>query len=345
MAGMASQNVLNLVDTAMVGVLGNTALAAVGIGGFATFLGQGLIMGISTGVLAIAARWKGEGRAGGTALILNAALLTVLVFAPPLSLVLFLAAPIVFPYLNADAGVIAAGVPYLQIRVLATVFVGINYAFRGYWNAVELSKLYMQTLVIMHSANIVLNYVLIFGKLGFPALGVTGAGIATAISTALGSAIYVWLALRHARSQGFLRELPPLRDIGSLVRLSIPSSIQNTFFAAGFTVTYWIIGRVGTAELAAANVLMNLLLVAILPGFGLGLAASALVGQALGKGDPVGAHQWAWDVLKVAVVFMAAIGVPMLLFPDLVLSGFSARRCYRGYCPLAHAHNRCDDGF
>ena len=322
MAGMASQNVLNLVDTAMVGVLGNTALAAVGVGGFAAFLCQGLVMGVSTGVLAIAARWKGEGRAEGTALILNAALVCVLLFAPPLSLVMFLCAPVLFPYLNVDPAVVAAGVPYLQIRILATVFVGINYAFRGYWNAVDLSKLYMKTLVIMHGVNIVLNYILIFGKLGFPALGVTGAGLATAISTAVGSAIYVWLALRHARPQGFLRELPRLADLGLLIRLSVPSSIQNTLFAAGFTATYWIIGLVGTAELAAANVLMNLLLVAILPTFGLGLAASALVGQALGRADPDDAHQWAWDVLRVAVVMIAFIAVPMLLLPDLILKAF-----------------------
>jgi putative MATE family efflux protein len=202
------------------------------------------------------------------------------------------------------------------------VFVGCNFAFRGYWNAVDLSRFYMGTLVAMHAVNIFLNWVLIFGNLGAPALGVEGAGIASALSTAFGLAIYLWLGFRHARGAGFLQRLPPRVEIGRLFRLSLPTSIQQLFFSTGFLVLFWIIGIVGTRELAAASVLINVMLVALLPGLGLGLAASTLVSQALGRNEPDDAAQWGWDVAKVGAVLMGALGAPLVIWPDPILGVF-----------------------
>ena len=320
--GMVSQNILNLVDTAMVGHLGDAALAAVGMGGFVSFLCMALILGLSVGVQATAARRKGEGRFTEMAVALNAGLLVVVCVGPILSIVLYQLAPIFYPYLINDPEVIALGTPYLQIRILAIVFVASNFAFRGYWNAVDRSRLYMQTLIIMHACNITLNYLLIFGKFGFPELGVTGAAIGTAVSTAVGSATYVYLGFKHARGEGFFRRAPDRRDIKQIVRLSIPNGIQQFFFTAGMTMMYWIIAKIGTAELGAANVLINLTLVAMLPGMALGLASATLVGQALGRGDPADAKRWAWDVVKVAIVLLGVLGIPMWLMPDLLLGIF-----------------------
>ena len=169
--GMISQNVLNLVDTAMVGTLGDAALAAVGIGGFANFMFMALLLGLSTGVQVMAARRKGEGKLEETAVPLNGGLLVVLLAAPVLSAILFWAVPHIYPWLNSDPDVIGQGVPYLQARVLAIFFVGANFCFRGYWNAIDLPRLYMTTLIVMHTANIFMNWVFIFGNLGAPALG------------------------------------------------------------------------------------------------------------------------------------------------------------------------------
>ena len=320
--GMVSQNILNVVDTAMVSRLpnGDAALAAVGLGGFAVYMAQALILGVSTGVQATASRRKGQGRVRDTALSLNGGLALVLLAAPVLSAVLYFLVPLTFPYLNNDPEVIALGVPYLELRILSTLFIGMNYAFRGYWNAVDLPKLYMSTLLVMHAANIFLNWVFIFGNLGAPALGVEGAGLASLLSFGIGTALYFYLGMRHARDHGFLKALPSSKEIKSLIRLSIPSGIQQWFFSAGFVATFWIIGRVGTAELAAANVLINLTLVAILPGLGLGLAAATLVGQALGRKQIDDAEQWGWDVTKVAVVFMTLLGMPMWIAPEWVLT-------------------------
>jgi putative MATE family efflux protein len=202
------------------------------------------------------------------------------------------------------------------------VALGMNFAFRGFWTGVNLSRLYLRTLIVMHASNIFLNWVLIFGHLGLPALGSTGAGIGTAAATFIGTIYYIVLGLRHARSNGFLAALPSRQTMLSMLRLSVPAGLQQLFFASGMTAFFWIIGRVGTAELAASNVLVQLMLVVILPGVGFGLAAASLVGQALGRGQAGDAKLWGWDVCKVAMLIVGLITLPAIFFPDPFLRAF-----------------------
>ena len=109
----------------------------------------------------------------------------------------------------------------------------------------------------------------------------------------------------------------------TMLRLAVPAGLQRLLFAAGFTTLFWIIGRVGTVELAAANVLINLTLVIILPGIGLGMASASLVGQALGRRDADDAKRWGWDVVRVAVVAMVPLGLPMMFATDVVFGIFT----------------------
>lgn len=320
--GMVSQNVLNLVDTAMVGSLGDAALAAVGIGSFANFVAIAFITGMSTGVQAMAARRKGEGRDDETAVPLNGGLLLALGLSLAWSTVLWLLTPDLFPYLNDDPAVVDIGVPYLRVRLLAMVGVGMNFAFRGYWNGVSRSRLYLSTIVIMHAVNIFGNWVFIYGNLGAPEMGAVGAGLASTISVFVGTLVYVGLGLKYALGAGFLRGLPDLATIRTMLRLAVPAGISQEFLAAGYLTLFWIIGQVGTAELAAGNVLQTITMVAILPGLGFGLGANSLVGQALGRGEPADAKRWGWDVVQVAALVMGTLGLPMLLVPDLVLGVF-----------------------
>lgn len=320
--GMVSQNVLNLVDTAMVGTLGDEPLAAVGLASFAIFMSQAVIMGLSGAVQAMASRRMGQGKEGEMAIPLNGGLLVATVLAVPISVLLFLFAPDLMGALNDDPLVVGEATPYFQARVCAVLAVGFNFSFRGYWNGVNLSMLYMRTLIIMHVCNIALNFLLIFGMFGLPALGAAGAGIGTAISTYIGTAVYFALGLKHAREAGFLRGLPDAASLRTMLRLALPNSIRQLFFAAGFTALFWIIGQVGTRELAAANVLIQVALVMILPGLAMGIAAASLVGQALGRGEPEDAKAWGWDVVKISAAGLTVVGLPLLLLPELFLGIF-----------------------
>lgn len=319
--GMASQNVLNVVDMWMVSRLGKESLAAVGLASQLNFLSIAFITGLSAGVQAMVARRKGEGRDHETAVPLNGGLLLVLCIGIPLSIALFAIAPFLFPE-SADAAVVAIGTDYYRARLIAVVAVGANFAFRGYWNGKGMSWVYLLTLLVMHASNMVISYALIFGALGLPALGATGAGLGTSIATFIGTGTYFAVGWRHLRRSGFLRGIPGWETMRSMLRLSVPSGAQQTLFALGFTVLFLIVIEVGTDATAAANVLLNIAMVALLPGLGLGLAAASLVGQALGRGQPQDAARWGWDVGRVAVMLCGSLGMLLALFPEPVLRAF-----------------------
>lgn len=320
--GMASQNILNLVDIAMVGRLGTTALAATGIGSFANWLSMSFILGLSTGVQAICSRRVGEGANGEIAVPLNGGLMLAVLLGTPLAAVLIFFAPELLGLVNNDPDVVAEAAPYLQVRLLALVFVGMNFSFRGYWSAVHRTGIYLITLLIMHSVNIFLNWVFIFGNLGAPALGVTGAGLATTLSIVLGFLIYVGFGLKHAWAEGFLHHRPSMTMLARQFRLSLPASLQQLFFSAGMMTLIVILGLIGTAELAAANVLMTLGLVVVLPAIGLGIATATLVGNALGRGNVEDARRWGWDAALFTGLLGATMGLLVIAFGKPILGVF-----------------------
>ena len=319
---MASQNLINLVDTAMVGTLGDEALAAVGLGGFVNFMAVAFMMGMSSGVQATCARWKGAGRNGEIALPLNGGLLLAALICVPMTVVLYVATPAIFAALAPEPAVASTGTDYLRMRLLGMTAVGMNFSFRGYWNAMNMSRLYMATLVAMHLCAIAMNWVLIFGNLGAPAMGAEGAGLSNAISVWVGLAVYFSLAWHYGRREGFLARLPSRETMRSMFAISLPAGLQQLLFASGMLALFAILAHVGTAEVAAANVLINVMLVTILPSIGFGLAAATLVGQSLGAGNPGEAYAWGWRVSRFAAVFVAILSVPALLAPDLVLRPF-----------------------
>ncbi|MFU8878312.1 MAG: MATE family efflux transporter, partial [Wenzhouxiangellaceae bacterium] len=305
--GMMSQNILNLVDIAMVGRLGTTALAAAGLGSFANWLAMAFILGLATGVQAICARRVGQQAHGEIAVPLNGGLLLALLLGLPLALVVIVLSPYLLHLLNPDAEVVKEAIPYLQIRLVALVAVGMNFSFRGYWAAVHKPGRYLTTLLIMHMVNIFLNWVLIFGNLGAPALGVYGAGLATTLSIFLGTLIYIGFGIRHAWDEGFLHRLPTRRMLVDQMKLSLPSSLQQLFFAGGMVALITIVGYIGTRELAAVHVLLTLGLLIVLPAIAFGMATATLVGNALGRENVEDARLWGWN----AMLFVGFLGVLM----------------------------------
>jgi multidrug resistance protein, MATE family len=320
--GMMSQNVMNLVDSAMVGQLGSTQLAAVGLASFVNFVAAALFMGMAAGVQAMVARRIGEGRIKEAANPLNGALITILVAALPITFILTQYSHSILSLINSDPLVVKHGTDYLDARLLGIMAVGMNFSFRGYLSAIKMTEFYFKTLIIMHSINILLNYLLIFGNWGFPELGTQGAGLGTSISMFGGTLIYFFLTIRYTSHYGFGFHLPNKQTLLQVIKISIPSSAQQLFFALGFTTLFWIVGKIGTAELAAANVLTTLTLVAILPCIAFGMSSATLIGQALGRKEPEDAYQWAWDTSKIAMLSISLLSLPMILIPELILSIF-----------------------
>ncbi len=307
--GMVSQNLLNLIDTAFVGHLGDSALAAVGMGGFVNWLLVAALIGLGSGVQATAARRMGEGKEGETAVGLNAALIVAACAGIPMAILGMQFSEEIFGLLNDDPQVQRQGAEYLSARFIAVPFVAANFAFRGFWNGTNRPMNYMSTLVVMHAINIILDYGLIFGRLGLPEMGVAGAGYATSIALVCGTSMYVVLGLVQGRANGFMRARGVKEALPVVLRLSVPAGLQQVMFSAGFVIFFVIAGKIGTDVLAASNVIINLILVSTLPAVGLGLAGASLVGQSLGAGDIAEARRWGWSVAIIGSGVMGLLGL------------------------------------
>jgi Na+-driven multidrug efflux pump len=185
-----------------------------------------------------------------------------------------------------------------------------------------MASVYLRTLLVMHTINIFLHWVLIFGKLGAPALGVFGAGLSTTISLYIGTLLYLFFAWQHARDKGFLHRLPSRQILWQQFRLSLPSSLQQLFFSAGVVGLLWIVSRIGTQEVAALNVLMTFHITAILPAFGIALAAMTLVGNALGRGDGDDAAAWGWNCAALTFVYGVILSLVLVPLAEPILGLF-----------------------
>ena len=322
MAGMLSQSILNIVDTWMVSHLGSDALAAVGMASNTNYLASAMVIGLGAGVQAMVARRRGENNIEQMAFSLNTGLAIASVLSLPLFLIFYFGAEPIMRFLIDDPNVSPMAADYFAIRIVGLFALGMNFSFRGYWNGVNRSTVYMRTLIVMHIANVVLSYGFIFGAFGLPELGVVGAGLGTTLALYLASVLYGIQCWLFARVNGFLHGLPSWNQIQDTLKLALPNSIQQVFFAGGLTMLFWIIAQVGTHELAVGHVLVTIILFLILPAMGLGMAATSLVSQALGRQDAEDAHRWGVNITLVGMAFLWAIALPLILLPEWVLGLF-----------------------
>lgn len=175
--------------------------------------------------------------------------------------------------------------------------------------------------------NSILAYLMVFGKFGFPAMGVTGAGYATAIAT-YGAAIYgIFLLFR--RQHETIYKLLSGRHwnfglVKQFLKFGVPSGLQWALEGLAFTVFLIIMGRMtnGEAALASSSIAVTVMMLAILPSMGVAQAVMTLVGQSLGENNPAKAEQITWSGVRVAVVYMVTIAMTFIFLPQFYLSWF-----------------------
>lgn len=322
MAGMLTQSLLNLIDAALVGRLGAEELAAVGIGGYAMFLVSATVFGLMSGVQAQVARRHGEQALERRSDPLRAGLTLGFAVAVPLVALCLWQAPSLLALINDDPGISHIAVDYFRWRVISLLPIALIFCFRGYWNGVQQTGIYLRIMLVMQLVNLFASIGLIFGLWGLPTLGASGAGLGTTLSLVVGLLLWAGVTRRHLPSPC---NWPPIDDLLTIIRLAAPHSFQQLWFAGGYAVLFWILGQVGTASVAVGHVLINLSLLLILPGVGFGMAAMSLVGEALGRDAPEIAHRWGWDVVRMAWLCLVIMALPMLVLPEQVLGLFLHR--------------------
>ncbi len=302
------------VDLIMVSQLGKETVAAVGLAGFLQTLLWALFMSVQIGASIVVAQAYGAGDRRGAELGLGQALLVGGGLSVPLAAVLFVPGrgPLVaaFRAFDAEPAVAAIGSEYLHVVLLAIPALMLSLVCQGALRAAGDTRTPLWLTGTGNLLNVSLNYLLIFGHFGFPELGAVGAAWGTVLARSVEALLYVTLLssdrLRlRLRARNLLVSPPQIRE---LVRLGTPAAIEQFVINLGFLIYNRAIASYGTDALAAYQVGVILLQAAFMPGFGFSVAATTLVGQWVGAGDPETARLAGRRCRTLAVALMSVLG-------------------------------------
>ena len=316
------EHLIGLTDTAFLGRVGETELGASAIGGiyFISIFMMGF--GFSIGAQIIMARRNGEKRYSDIGMILSQGIFFLLALAA----VIFTASNIWSPHflkmIISSPAIYEEAIKYLDYRMYGAFFAFISIMFRAFFVATTKTRILTINSVVMVLSNVVLNYILIFGKFGFPALGIAGAAIASSAAegvSALFFVIYV-LAKVDTRKYGFFKHLrPDTKLLSRILGTSIWTMLQSFISISTWFVFFVSIEHLGERPLAITNIVRSIssLLFIIISSFA--STASSLTGNLMGAGKPEEVMPLYKRITKMCYAFVLPLCVLIALFPSAVL--------------------------
>ncbi len=219
-------------------------------------------------------------------------------------------------------------VDYFVAMCFSALPTAIVAAASGYFTGLGRTQVIMQINGVGLVANAILDYCLILGKLGFPRMGIAGAGYATAIGTAVAALYGMALVFtdKERREYGLTTGWKWNSELMKrFIRFGVPSGMQWALEGLAFSIFLIFIGRMvdGSAALSASSIVVTIMMLSILPALGMAQATSVLVGQFLGEKKPDQAERAVWTGWQVTVMYILTVGLTFVLFPGFYLSWFA----------------------
>ncbi|MEO7987644.1 MAG: MATE family efflux transporter [Gemmatimonadales bacterium] len=330
---VALESIFAVADIFWVSRLGPDAVAAVGLTESLLTVIYALAMGLGIGATAVVARRIGEKDPEGAARTAAQALVLALIVSAVLGTAGVLLAPRLLALMGGTPAVIATGRGYATIMLggeaaIIVLFV-VNAIFRGAGDA----AIAMRVLWLANIINIILGPLLIFGPGPFPALGVTGAAVATTIGRSTGALYAVVRLFRHdsrvpVARRHFHFDFGVVRQI---VSLSGSATLQNLIGMASWIGLVRILASYGSDALAGYTIAVRLIIFALLPSWGLSNAAATMVGQSLGARKPERAEASVWRAGGYNAVFLTVVGIIFFAAAPLLLKAFTSDPTVTGY--------------
>jgi MATE family multidrug resistance protein len=337
---MLTQTAINIVDTWFIGRLAeperSDGQAMLAFSLALLWAVGGFLSAISVGTQALVARCEGRGdlKSGG-GVLLNA-LVVAGISASVLTLVCFPFVPMIFALASNDPDYIRIGTSYTNWRFVGIVSMVMTAAYKSFYDGRGMTYMHLLAAIVMNVLNVVLCWLLIFGNLGAPRMGVAGAGAAAAASSWLGLAMMVLFSLRRGdreryapyRKDAFSREM-----MWRLIKLSVPSGVATTVVMTGFILFIAIVGifdaehvKEGGSESiygAATTIIINVLSLTFFSCMAFGVATATLVSQSLGANKPNDAERYAWSSVKIGALLFSVLGGLEIAFPHTWIGIFN----------------------
>jgi putative MATE family efflux protein len=322
---MVSQTVMWTVDSAMVGHVGKIELAAVGLGGLMVFTLYSFFIGLSYSLSPFVAQSCGARRYTDCARYMWHGLYLAIASGVVL-LVIRQFNPWTIDLLGPAPEVKRMAIGYTGIRMLSAPFFIIHYYFSNFFRGIGNTRTPMKVAIVANIVNIVLDYCLIFGNGPFPALGVEGAAWATFTANVLSAGVLGVIALSAVYRKKYETHrhwrLDPHKMRG-LLKTGLPIGVHYFLDIGSFLVFSAYVGRMGTEQLAANQIIIQILALSFMPCTGFSVAATTLMGQYIGAGSHRLAKKSAYSTLKLGLLFTGGIAVAYLVFPEQLVRIFN----------------------
>ncbi len=323
-----SFTIMQFVDRFMVSRLGTDALAAILPAGYVGFLPAAFIIGVMTSINTFVSQSLGRGDKRACSNYCWQAIYMGLAYSVVVVAIMWPAAPAIFRVLGHEPAVAAMEVIYLRIMLYVQVLAVFVWASSQFFMGVHRPVVMMYSAIAGQIVNVTANYVLIFGKFGFPAMGIAGAAWGTFIGIAAGSAIRMAVFLfgdinRSFKSRHSLNiDFAKMKD---LLKVGLPAGIGLMVnIALWGVILFAMVGRFGKDALAATSAVLSCVNVSVMPVVGLVTALTAAVGKAIGEGKKDVAIKQTSVCLRIGLVYMGLIGLCLLVFRNGIMAFWSS---------------------
>ncbi len=315
------QSGVNLASLAILGRLGDAALAGVGAAATLFAILVALLFGVDAATQAVVSRLTGAGRSAELAGVLADAWVLSLGLGLGLGLTAWFAGPaLVAALLSGPAA--AIGGAWIEAAAPALLCLAVTIPVNACWVATGRPGRALGVNALLAPLQIAATFALVLGAGPVPAQGAVGAGEALSLSTLAGVGVQLFLVTRLDGVAGLSRAAPRAGGVRTLAVLGWPISLQQALLQLGLMAAFVIVARLGTASVAAVNVLINLATVPAQTAAGFGVAAATLVGQALGRAGPDEARAWGWRTALIGAAATAPMGLDGHFAPHAVLGLF-----------------------
>ncbi len=315
------------VDTLLVARIGKEAVAGVGTAVEFIYFIIAILIALEIGATVLISQAFGARDHGRVVLLARQAIAWAVTLTIPVSALGLIAAPHVVGLFGLEPQVADNATTYLQITAGCSVFLLMTFVCGSIFRGRGDGRTPLMAAVVANIVNVVASYALIFGEFGMPELGVAGSAWGAALGRASSAGIMLWLLYTGKRGitirgHGSWR---PRLDIGkALLRLGVPASLEQIVASSGFVTMLAVVAMIGTSALAAQQIAFTALAIAFMPGFGFGLASTALIGQSVGAGQLDQAALASRIAEKWAIIWMTCGGAIYFVFAPNIMSLFTS---------------------
>lgn len=321
MLGMLGHTFVSLVDNIMVGQLGSAELAAVSLGNSFIFIAMSLGIGFSTALTPLIAEADSENNFANGKSSFKHGLFLCIVLSVLLFLLILLAKPLMY-LMDQPEEVVVLAIPYLDLVAFSLIPLIIFQAFKQFSDGLSLTKYPMYATILANIINVVLNYILIFGKFGAPQMGIVGAAIGTLASRIIMLLFLWWLLKGKEKSKDYVTHIKLFvldnKMIKKVLNLGFPSAMQMFFEVAIFTAAIWLSGTLGKNPQAANQIALNLSSMTFMVAMGLSVAAMIRVGNQKGLRNFSELRRIAISIFLLGLLFAFVFALLFLIFHNML---------------------------